>query len=96
MTLTSCVNCGAPLRGKKCEYCGTSYEKEGKFSGSLLSNPIDWNATGIFELDGVQYTCCLDDIEVHEIGSQYVGRDILGNCYRDKPIYKHKFTLVEV
>ena len=22
----SCVNCGAPLNGFKCEYCGTEYE----------------------------------------------------------------------
>ena len=23
--LTNCVNCGAPLHGSKCEYCGTEY-----------------------------------------------------------------------
>lgn len=22
----TCKNCGAPLRGNKCEYCGTEYE----------------------------------------------------------------------
>ena len=24
--MTNCKNCGAPLRHKKCEYCGTIYE----------------------------------------------------------------------
>lgn len=24
-TLTNCVNCGAPLHGNICEYCGTEY-----------------------------------------------------------------------
>ena len=24
--LTNCKNCGAPLRGLRCEYCGTEYE----------------------------------------------------------------------
>ena len=25
--LTNCVNCGAPLHGNKCEYCGTEYRR---------------------------------------------------------------------
>ena len=24
--ITNCVNCGAPLRGLQCDYCGTLYE----------------------------------------------------------------------
>lgn len=24
--MTNCINCGAPLHGGKCEYCGTEYE----------------------------------------------------------------------
>lgn len=24
--MTNCKNCGAPLHGGKCEYCGTEYE----------------------------------------------------------------------
>lgn len=23
--MTNCINCGAPLHGNKCEYCGTEY-----------------------------------------------------------------------
>lgn len=26
--MTNCINCGAPLRGHVCEYCGTEYEHE--------------------------------------------------------------------
>lgn len=25
MEMTNCVNCGAPLHGNICEYCGTEY-----------------------------------------------------------------------
>lgn len=25
MTQTNCINCGAPLKNQKCEYCGTEY-----------------------------------------------------------------------
>lgn len=25
---TNCINCGAPLTGNKCEYCGTNYEND--------------------------------------------------------------------
>lgn len=24
--MTNCINCGAPLRGSKCEYCGTEHD----------------------------------------------------------------------
>lgn len=27
---TNCKNCGAPLSGGKCDYCGTEYGKPGK------------------------------------------------------------------
>ena len=30
MTTTNCVNCGAPLRGRVCEYCGTEYGRKKK------------------------------------------------------------------
>ncbi len=26
LTMTNCINCGAPLNGNVCEYCGTQYE----------------------------------------------------------------------
>ena len=24
--MTNCINCAAPLKGNRCEYCGTVYE----------------------------------------------------------------------
>ena len=27
ITAKTCKNCGAPLRGNKCDYCGTEYEE---------------------------------------------------------------------
>lgn len=31
--MTNCVNCGTPLHGNKCEYCGTEYN-----NGALSAN----------------------------------------------------------
>ncbi len=32
---TNCPNCGAPINGPKCEYCGTLHE------GILVCNPVE-------------------------------------------------------
>lgn len=42
--MTNCVNCGAPLHGNKCEYCGTEY-------GNLISEKamalLEFSSRGI-------------------------------------------------
>jgi len=35
MNNTNCQNCGAPIKGYKCEYCGTEYNFENRFENSL-------------------------------------------------------------
>jgi hypothetical protein len=43
--MTNCVNCGAPLIGKKCAYCGTRGEKEYRlaymFRGVEIKEPTE-------------------------------------------------------
>ena len=33
--ITTCINCGAPLINRKCEYCGTDYTDNTKVSGVI-------------------------------------------------------------
>jgi len=45
--VTNCKNCGAPLKGCKCDYCGTRNGKSGekelvyRFLGQVIENPTD-------------------------------------------------------
>ena len=32
--MTNCINCGAPLSGDKCEYCGTVYGERASYKGN--------------------------------------------------------------
>lgn len=32
--MTNCINCGAPLSGDKCEYCGTVYVERASYKGN--------------------------------------------------------------
>ena len=36
--MMNCKNCGAPLRGGKCEYCGTEYEAAPRRGGVFLKD----------------------------------------------------------
>ena len=43
---TNCPNCGAPLGGGKCKYCGTEYKTEQKelkwfYRGREVENPTE-------------------------------------------------------
>lgn len=33
---TNCINCGAPLTGNKCEYCGTNYRYDYDYPESVM------------------------------------------------------------
>ena len=32
--MTNCINCGAPITGDKCEYCGTVYVERASYKGN--------------------------------------------------------------
>lgn len=38
MIPTNCHNCGAPLHGYKCEYCGTEYSADVAYDNKVIVN----------------------------------------------------------
>ena len=40
--MTNCKNCGAPLHGSRCEYCGTEYPVN-----VVYDNKVSVNVTGL-------------------------------------------------
>ena len=86
--LTNCVNCGAPLHGSKCEYCGTEYNGN-NISADFSSD----SAFGTLTVSGVMYQVYLSETEIScscESGRSADGRLIKPIMHRT-----HKFTLVE-
>lgn len=92
MKLTNCINCGAPLHGRKCAYCGTEYNENGHIEANFDAS----DGIGIVNLMGKQYTCYVSKMEALGIDGPNAGRDMSGRLIRDPICYKHKFTLVEV
>lgn len=88
---TNCVNCGAPLTGNKCQYCGTEYKDHGVVA-NFTNN--DW--TGTLTVGGKEYKVYLGSMEQHAIDSSDTGRTMDGKVYRQILGYKHKFTLIEL
>ena len=87
----NCINCGAPLRGGKCDYCGTEYNGEGRISAKFDAS----DGTGIVSIFGKTYQCYVSKMEAEGI-SLNAGRDMSGRMIRENTIYKHKFTLIEI
>lgn len=87
---TNCVNCGAPLTGNKCQYCGTEYKGHGVVSDF---GEDDW--VGTLSVGGNEYSVYIGRIETETIDAD-CGRTLDGTLVRGNPITKHKFTLIEV
>lgn len=90
--MTNCVNCGAPLHGTKCEYCGTEYTEDRKKIKAEFSKN---DAYGVLEINGQNFSVYLGRMEATFIHCQQSGRGLDGHLYREKPILKHKFILIE-
>ena len=90
--LKNCINCGAPLTGPICEYCGTRYEEENKFSGKFF----EYSMQGEIEFDGHKIPVYISEIECYNLDLGCVGRDISGRLIRDRSRMIRKFTMVEV
>lgn len=89
--MKNCINCGAPLHGRECEYCGTEY---GDNRVLCSFGPSDMYGTVSF--GGNEYECYLGRVEIEDISGPNAGRDISGRLFRDVIARKHKFTLIEV
>lgn len=88
--LTNCINCGAPLCGSKCNYCGAEYD------GDKIKAEFDRaDAQGVLRVGDKEYKVYIGRMEA-ESAWHNVGRDINGRIRREDVVLKHKFTLIEV
>ena len=90
--MTNCINCGAPLHGRKCDYCGTEYNEQGNIEAEF--DPTD--GIGVINIMGQKFTCYVAEMEAITVSGPNAGRDMSGRMHRDIIGYKHKFTLVEI
>lgn len=88
--MTNCVNCGAPLEGRKCSYCGTMYNDYG-----VVSVFDKDECTGTLTIAGNEYKVYLGTVEMSIVGES-TGRDLKGQLHRTKGRRMHKFTLIEM
>lgn len=73
-----CRNCGAPMRGNTCEYCGTDgYSKTEKDYGQYITIPID----------GKEIRCYIGGIQTDEVCRITAG-------YVTESRYIYKITLI--
>ena len=86
--MTNCVNCGAPLSGRKCTYCGTEYD-----DGVVVCTLSEDDYTGTLCVGGHEYKVYLVHMEGHVFSCE--GRDMEGRLCRINSQMKHKFELVE-
>lgn len=89
--MTTCINCGAPLKGNKCQYCGTEYNND-----AVVCNLSENDYTGILNVGGKEYQVYLGHMEGHIICGPNSGRDMYGRIHRDNPTMKHTFSLIEI
>lgn len=88
MTAKTCINCGAPLAGNKCEYCGAEYGNQG-FSGDISAY------FGEITVNGETFRCYISGIKVMPIYSPNTGRVRGGSLIGDRIATKRKITLIE-
>ena len=88
--MTNCINCGAPMSGHKCAYCGTEY------AGNQIVADFNKNdCTGTLNIGGNEYQVYLGKMEAESLFGG-CGRDIMGNLLYDKVRLIHTFTLIEI
>lgn len=88
MIAKTCINCGAPLTGNKCEYCGTEYGEHG-FIGDIEAY------SGEITVNGQTLRCYIGQIETLPIHSTDFGRTADGTLVANPVAVKRKLTLIE-
>jgi len=87
MIRTNCINCGAPLKNGKCEYCGTEYHLDSL--GQVNEYKVKVN------IMGQEKDFYIGKIEKQSIfGDSY--RDVSGNLITNKICDKLKLELIEM
>ena len=89
MGISNCINCGAPLEGRKCSYCGTMYND----SGVVAAFGKD-QCTGTLAIGGNEYKVYLGGMEAFYT-DESVWRDLNSQLRRVKGRMVHKFMLIE-
>lgn len=85
----NCVNCGAPIKDGKCEYCGAEYHKLNSLDGSFDEYQ------GEITIDGKKIRCYIGDMKVEHIFNDCASRDRNGNLQGEVIAIKRKITLIE-
>ena len=87
MIRTNCINCGAPLKNGKCEYCGTEYHLDSL--GQVKEYKVKVN------IMGQEKDFYIGKIEKHSIfGDSH--RDVSGNLITNKICDKLRLELIEM
>ena len=88
-TAQTCIRCGAPLTGNKCEYCGTTYKSEG-MTGSFNKSYV-----GEITVNGERIRCYISEVEIENMFDD-MARDISGRVIPIASGRMRTFTLVEM
>ena len=89
MKIKNCVNCGAPLHGIRCDYCGTEYDE----NGSVIAVFDKDGCCGELQIGGVRFQVYLSSIVVNSGCDAFRDQSGWLHVY---PIGKKRiFTLIE-
>lgn len=89
----TCINCGAPLTGIKCEYCGTEYEPDERNNVSIKTKSID-NFIVELEIKGENHRFYIAETQFYDDCDTYT--DCKGVMHREILSTKRKITLIEI
>ena len=89
MKPTNCVNCGAILQSRKCEYCGTEYSESGIFANFGKDDYF-----GTMKLGDEEIKVYISHMESN-LFSEGCYRDSKGMLHRGKKRMIRKFTVIE-
>lgn len=88
--MTNCINCGAILRGNKCEYCGTEYD-----NAAIVANFNSNDYIGTLRIGNEETKVYIGNVESHMIYTEPYA-DCNGRLHRERRKMKRKFTLIEM
>lgn len=87
---TNCINCGAVLHGRKCEYCGTEY------TGETITAKFNENSHTItFKMGNETFRGYISRMECKAVAGKNCHRDSNGK-YHGIVMTKRTLTVVEI
>lgn len=90
MKIKNCFNCGAPLHGSRCDYCGTECNE----NGSVIAVFDKDGCCGELQIGGVSFQVYLSRMVVDSISDGF--RDQSGRLHVRQIAKKRTFTLIEM